>query len=247
MGDYIFGRNAIIEHFKNKKSADKLYIQKQEIRGAMHRIIAMAKEARLPIIETDKEKLDYMAEGGNHQGVVLLASGFEYCDLDDILLKCKENKKDPFLLILDELTDPHNLGAIIRTALCAGVDGIILPIRRSAGVNSVVHKVSAGATSYVQIARVNNVNQTIDRLKNENIWVYGLAAGGKQGVWDTDFSGGVCLVIGNEGKGLGTLTEKKCDILIDIPMAGPLDSLNASCAAAVAMYEVFRKRTRAGK
>lgn len=247
MGDYIYGRNAVIEHLKNNKSADKLYIQRHAVKGSMHRIIELATEAGLPIIEADKAKLDHMAEGGNHQGVALLAGDFEYCQVEDILMACKKENKPPFIVILDRLTDPHNVGAIIRTALCAGVDGIILPVRRSALVNSVVHKVSAGAVNYMKIAKVNNINQTIDMLKKENVWVYGLTAGGGQKLWSSDFSGPVCLVIGNEGEGLAELTEKKCDFLIDIPMQGPLDSLNASCAGALAMYEVFRTRSKAEK
>lgn len=247
MSDYIYGRNAVIEHLKAGKSAEKLFIQRQAIKGAMHRIIALAKEAHLPIIEADKEKMDRMAEGGSHQGVILLSSGFEYSTIEEILSSCREEGRSPFLVMLDELTDPHNVGAIIRTALAAGVDGIILPVRRSATINSVVHNVSAGASNYVKIARVNNLNQSIDQLKKENIWFYGLAAKGSQGLWETDFSGGVCLVIGNEGKGLSLLTEKKCDLLISIPMQGKLDSLNASCAASLAMYEVFRSRQKAEK
>lgn len=242
MSDYLFGRNTVLEFLKNGNEGEKLFVQKGAITGVLHRIIAMARDHGLPVIETDKVKLDRMTEGGNHQGVALLATDFEYQTLEGILSQAHAAGHAPFLVLLDELTDPHNVGAIIRSAACMGVDGVLLPKRRSATITSTVHKVSSGATSLVPIAKINNVNQTIDQLKKENIWVYGAAAEATQSMWGTDFSGGVCLVIGNEGDGLSALTKKKCDVLVSIPMRGEMDSLNASCAATVLMVEVLRGR-----
>ncbi len=242
MGDYIFGRNAVLEYLKQGGEAEKLFVAKDSMKGVVHRIVALARDQKLPVIETDQRKLERMAEGGNHQGVALLATQFHYAELDDMLQAAKKAGHAPLIILLDELTDPHNVGAIIRSAECVGADGVLLPIRRSATITSTVHKVSSGATSYVPIGRINNVNQTIDRLKKENIWVYGADSLAKQSFWKTDFSGGVCLVIGNEGKGLSELTRKKCDALVSIPLQGHLDSLNASCAATVLMYEVLRGR-----
>ena len=244
MSDYIFGRNAVLEHLKNGNEAEKLYVQKGRLQGAVHRIIGMAKDAKLPIIEVDQNKLDRMTEGGNHQGVALLTTDFAYVDVEDILQSAEAAGHAPFIVLLDELTDPHNVGAIIRSAACFGADGVLLPKRRAATVTSIVQKVASGATNYVKIAKINNVNQTIEELKKANIWVYGAAAEAKQTLWKTDFSGGVCLVIGNEGKGLSELTRKKCDVLVSIPMVGPMDSLNASCAATVLMAEVLRGRAK---
>lgn len=242
MSDYLYGRNAVLEHLKQGKEAEKLFVQKDGVRGVVHRIVGMAHEAGIPVIETDAKKLERMSEGANHQGVVLLATDFAYATIEDMLKAAREAGHDPLLVLLDGLTDPHNVGAIIRTAECVGADGILLPKRRSATVTSTVHKVSSGATSYMKIARVNNVNQTIERLKKENLWIYGAAGEAKQSLWKTDFSGGVCLVIGNEGEGLSELTRKRCDALVSIPMVGHLDSLNASVAASVMLYEVFRAR-----
>lgn len=245
MTDYIFGRNAVLEQLKSGKEAEKLYVQKGKLQGVVHRIVGMAHDAKLPVIEVDQAKLDRMTEGGNHQGVALLATDFAYSSVEEILASAKAAGHAPFVVLLDELTDPHNVGAIIRSAACFGADGVLLPKRRAATVTSVVQKVSSGATSYVKIAKINNVNQTIDALKKENIWVYGAAGEAKQTLWKTNFSGGVCLVIGNEGKGLAELTRKKCDVLVSIPMTGPIDSLNASCAATVLMAEVYRGRLTA--
>ena len=244
MSDYIFGRNAVLEHLKSGNEAEKLYVQKGKLQGVVHRIIAMAKDAKLPVIEVDQNKLDRMTEGGNHQGVALLATDFAYADVEEILQSAKDAGHAPLVILLDELTDPHNVGAIIRSAACFGADGVLLPKRRAATVTSIVQKVASGATNYVKIAKINNVNQTIDELKKANLWVYGAAAEAKQTIWQTDFSGGVCLVIGNEGKGLSELTRKKCDVLVSIPMVGPMDSLNASCAATVLMAEVLRGRAK---
>lgn len=244
MDNYIFGRNSVIEYLKTDQEAEKLFIQKGQMRGAMYRIIALAKERGLLVVEADAKKLDRLAEGQNHQGVVLMAQDYAYSTLDEILQNAEQKGHDPFVILLDEITDPHNLGAIIRSAECAGADGVLIPKHRSAGVTSVVHKTSSGATTYMRVAKIASVNATIDRLKKENIWIYGAAGEAKQTIWETDFSGGVCLVIGNEGKGLSRLTKEKCDVLVSIPMRGKLDSLNASTAAGIIMYEVLRGRLK---
>ncbi len=244
MAKYLFGRNSVLEYLKAGGEADKLYVQAGDRKGSIFKIISMAKDRDIVIVEVDRERLDSMSQHGNHQGVCLLAQDYEYSTVEEILRSAKDAGHAPFLVLLDEITDPHNLGAIIRTAECCGVDGILLPRRRSATVSATVDKTSSGALSYVKIAKINNVNQTIDELKKENIWVYGAAAEVKQDLWHTDFSGGVCLVIGNEGEGLHRLTREKCDVLVSIPMEGHLDSLNASASASILMYEVLRGRTR---
>ncbi|MDY3052399.1 MAG: 23S rRNA (guanosine(2251)-2'-O)-methyltransferase RlmB [Ndongobacter sp.] len=244
MAEYIVGRNAVMEYLRSEKEAEKLFIQKGERQGSIHRIVALARERGLIIVECDAHKLNELAEGQAHQGVALFAQDYRYASISEMLSSAREKGHAPFLILLDEISDPHNLGAIVRTAECVGADGVIIPKRRAATVTSIVHKSAAGATTYMKIARVNNINQTIDLLKKENIWVYGAAGEASQSLWDTDFSGGVCLVIGNEGAGLSRLTREKCDALVSIPMVGQIESLNASASAAVLMYEVFRGRFR---
>lgn len=242
MSDYICGRRPVMEYLKAGKEPDKVYIQRGERKGSIHEILHLAKESGAVIVELDKEKLDRMSEGRNHQGVVILATDFAYADLDAVLAETQAAGRAPFLIILEEISDPHNLGAIIRTAECCGVDAVIIPKRRSAMVNETVQRTSSGATAYQKICRVTNINQTIDQLKKANIWVYGAAGEARQSFWATDFSGPCCLVIGNEGAGLSRLTREKCDVLVSIPMLGKIDSLNASASAAVLMYEVLRGR-----
>lgn len=244
MDDYIFGRNAVLEFLRSEKKGEKLYVQKGLHGSVLKEVYALAKQQRMPIIQADRSKLDKMAQGGNHQGLVLLAPGFEYASLESMLAHAEEAGHAPFLVLLDEVTDPHNLGAIIRTAECAGVDGVLIPKRRSASVTSVVHKTSAGADAYMRVGRVTNINQTIETLKKQNIWIYGAAGEADQDLWETNFSGGVCLVIGNEGKGLAPLTRSLCDQLVSIPMFGHVDSLNASTSASVLIYEVVRGRLK---
>lgn len=245
MSDYIVGRNSVIEYLKGDGEADKLYIQKGDRKGSIHKIISMAKEKGIIVVEVDQAKLNQYAEGENHQGVALLAQDYQYSSLEEILASAKDKGHPPFIILLDEITDPHNVGAIIRTAECVGADGVLIPKRRSATITSAVHKTSSGATSYVKVARIGNVNQTIELLKKENIWVYGAAGEASQSLWETDFSGAVCLVIGNEGEGLSRLTRESCDVLVSIPMFGHVQSLNASTSASVLMYEVVRGRMQA--
>lgn len=242
MNNYIYGRRSVMEYLRSGRRAEKLYLQKGESHGLIKKIESMARDRKIPIVQTDRSKLSKMTGFKNHQGVVLLAEDFDYSTVEEILDSARQAGHDPFLLILDEITDPNNLGAIIRTAECAGVDGIIIPMRRSALVTESVEKTSSGATSYMKIAKVNNINMTIDQLKKENIWVYGAAGEAKQTLWETDFSGGLCFVIGSEGKGISALTKKKCDLLVSIPMFGHIESLNASVSAAIMIYEGLRQR-----
>lgn len=244
MEEYIYGRMPVLEYLKSGKGVEKLYIERGEKKGSIIRIIGLAKELGVVTVEIDKGKLTEMTNGAHHQGVALLAMNFEYSTLDEILEVAKKLGHQPFLIMLDEITDPHNLGAIIRTAECCGVDGILIPRRRSAVVNTTVIRTAAGATAYQKIAKVGNINTVIDKLKKENIWIYGAEGTSKQDLWHTDFSGGVCLIIGSEGKGLSKLTAEKCDFLISIPMLGKIESLNASVSAGIIMYEVLRGRQK---
>lgn len=241
MSEYVVGRNAVIEYLSSDKEVDKLYVQKGDLKGSIRKILAMASQQRLLVVEVDKRKLDEMSEGRNHQGVCLLASEYEYYSLDEIIDKAKE-KSNPLIIILDQITDPHNLGAIIRTAEAAGADGVIIPKRRSATVNATVHKTSAGATSYMKVCKVTNINQSIERLKAEGYWIYGADGRSSQKYTDIDYSGPVGLVIGNEGQGISSLVKKNCDQLVTIPMLGKTESLNASTSAAILIYEVLRSR-----
>lgn len=240
--DKIEGRNSVIELLKAGKDINKLYIQKGERKGSILEIIKLAKQNKIIMSEIEKTKLDQMSETKNHQGVIAIVPPYEYADVDDILDAAKKKNEDPFIIILDEIEDPHNLGSIIRTAECAGAHGIIIPKRRSALVNSTVVKTSAGATSYMKVARVNNLNETIEYLKEHNIWVYGTDMLGSSYYDEQDYKGGVAIVVGSEGEGMGRLIKEKCDFLIKIPMKGKINSLNASVSAAIVMYEVMKQR-----
>lgn len=237
---YIAGRNPVLEVLKSQREIEKIYVLKGDLKGSIKKIIGIAKERNIVIQEVDKNKLDTLAKGVAHQGVVALISSYEYARLDDILDRAKEKDQPPFIVILDGIEDPHNLGAIIRTAECAGVHGIIIPKRRSAQVNETVYKASAGAVEHVLVAKVNNINNAIDELKDKGLWVYGADMDGSL-YFNTSLKGAVALVIGNEGKGISRLTKEKCDGLVKIPMVGKISSLNASNAAAILMYEVVRQ------
>lgn len=237
---YIAGRNPVLEVLKSQREIEKIYVLKGDLKGSIKKIIGIAKERNIVIQEVDKNKLDTLAKGVAHQGVVALISSYEYARLDDILDRAKEKDQPPFIVILDGIEDPHNLGAIIRTAECAGVHGIIIPKRRSAQVNETVYKASAGAVEHVLVAKVNNINNAIDELKDKGLWIYGADMDGSL-YFNTSLKGAVALVIGNEGKGISRLTKEKCDGLVKIPMVGKISSLNASNAAAILMYEVVRQ------
>ena len=242
--DQIEGRNSVLEWIKSGKGINKLWVQKGEKHGSIIEIINLAKKQRIVISEVDKAKLDKMSQTHNHQGVIATILEYEYYDVDDILQEAKNRNEDPFILILDQIEDPHNLGSIIRTAECSGVHGIIIPKRRSVQVNSTVNKVSAGAVSYMKIARVNNLTETINYLKEKNVWIYGTDIEGTSYYDEQDYQGGVGIVIGSEGFGMSRLVKENCDFLIKITMKGKISSLNASVSAAIVMYEIMKQRRK---
>ena len=242
MEDQVEGRNSVTELLKSGKDINKLYVQKGEKHGSINEIIKLAKQNKVVITELDRAKLDQMSESHNHQGVIAIVPPYEYCDVDEILEYAKSKNESPFILILDGLEDPHNLGSIIRTAECSGVHGIIIPKRRSVQVNATVNKTSAGAAQYVKVARVNNLTETIKYLKENDVWIYGTDIEGKCYYNEQKYNGGVAIVIGSEGFGMSRLVKENCDFLVKIPMVGKINSLNASVSAGILMYEVFNQR-----
>lgn len=238
--DVIAGRNAVMELLKSSKDINKIFIEKGERHGSINEIIARAKESRIVTVEVEKAKLNMMAE--NHQGVVAVVPPFNYCEIEDILDYAKEKGEDPFILILDGIEDPHNLGSIIRTAETAGVHGIIIPKRRTVSVNATVAKTSAGATAYVKVARVNNINDSIRKLKDAGLWVIGTDGEANTEYYNQDLKGPIAIIIGSEGFGMSKLVKENADILIKIPMKGQINSLNASVSAGIVMYEVVKQR-----
>lgn len=237
----IYGRNAVRELLKKNAEIDKIFVIRSERSGSLGYLIALAEEKRIPVLEADKTKLDKMADGGVHQGICAVASSISYVDVDDILNIASEKGQSPFIVIADGIEDPHNLGAIIRTCECAGVHGLIIPKRRCATVNGTAVKASAGAASYLPIAKVTNLASTVDELKKQGLWIYSADFGG-QNYFECDFSGGVCVVLGAEGKGVSQLLKSKCDFTVSIPMLGNVNSLNVSCAAAVILNEVTKQK-----
>ncbi|NLX61922.1 MAG: 23S rRNA (guanosine(2251)-2'-O)-methyltransferase RlmB [Tissierellia bacterium] len=239
---YVIGRNPVLEILKTDKEIEKILVAKGQLKGSINKIIAMAKDKNIVVQHVDKKKLDQVSQGGSHQGVVALISEYKYSTVDDILNKARKLEEPPFLLILDGIEDPYNLGSIVRTAECSGVHGIIIPKRRSAHVTETVYKSSAGAVEYMLIAKVNNLSNTIDKLKEEGLWIYGAHMEGRDKYFDVDLTGPMALVIGSEGKGISRLVKEKCDFLLNIPMVGKISSLNASNAASILMYEVVRQK-----
>ncbi|MBE6071672.1 MAG: 23S rRNA (guanosine(2251)-2'-O)-methyltransferase RlmB [Clostridium butyricum] len=242
--DIIIGRNAVLEALKGNGTIETLYISNNKLEGSIKVIIGLAKEKRILIKEVDKRKLDSMCGGEVHQGVIAKVTPFKYSEVSDILNLAKEKNEQPFIIILDEIEDPHNLGSIARTAELFGAHGIIIPKRRSVSVNATVYKSSVGAIEHVKIAKVTNINNTIDDLKKIGIWVYGTDIRAKEYSYEVDFSGPCAIIIGNEGKGMSKLTIHKCDKLIKIPMVGKINSLNASVAGGIMMYEVLKGRLK---
>lgn len=240
--DLIIGRNAVIEALKSDRTIECVYVSKGDLEGSIKVALGLAKDRGVVIKEADRRKLDTMCDGLNHQGIVARVTPFKYCEVNDILEDAKRKEQQPFIVILDEIEDPHNLGSIIRTAELCGVHGIIIPKRRNVGVTSTVYKCSAGAIEHMKIAKVTNINATIDMLKEQGIWIYGADIDGKDYSYNTDFSGPCVLIIGSEGKGISSLTLKKCDLLVKIPMIGKINSLNASVAGGIMMYEVLKGR-----
>ena len=242
--DQVEGRNAVLELLESQKDINKLFIERGEKHGYINKIIAKAKERKVIIIEKDKKQMKEMARTDNYQGVIAIVPPFEYCDVEDIIEEAKSKKEDPFILILDGIEDPHNLGAIIRTAETAGVHGIIIPKRRAASVNSTVNKVSAGATEYMKIARVNNITETIKTLKKNDIWVCGTDMNAKNYYYQENYRIPIAIVIGSEGFGISRLVKENCDFMVKIPMKGKITSLNASVSAGIIMYEVCKQRSK---
>ena len=240
--EIIEGRNAVIEALRAGRTIDKIFINKGEVDKTLGHIASKARDAGIVVVECDRRKLDFMSVTKAHQGVVALCAVKEYCSVEDILARAEELGEDPFIIICDEISDPHNLGAIIRSAECAGAHGLIIPKRRSAGLTAIVDKASAGAAEHALIARVPNISAAIAQLKEKGLWIYGTAADGESDLWHTNFSGPVALVIGNEGDGIGRLVKENCDCIVSLPMKGKISSLNASAAAAITMYEVLRQR-----
>ena len=240
--DLIEGRNAVTEALRAGRPIDKIFVARGDTDRTLGHIVAKAKEAGIVVAEADRRKLDAMSATGAHQGVVALAAVREYCTVDDILALARERGEDPFVIVCDEIADPHNLGAILRTAECAGVHGVVIPKRRSAGLTAVVDKASAGAAEHMLVARVPNIPAALKELKEQGMWVYGTAADASGARWKTDMKGPICLVICSEGFGMGRLVAESCDFTVSIPLLGKVTSLNASAAAAVMIYEVLRQR-----
>ena len=238
----VSGRNPVLEVLKSDKEIEKLYVLKGDLKGSIKKIMGMAKDKGIIIQEVDKNKLESLSDGNVHQGVVAVVTEYEYAEIEDMLELASGNDEDPFIIILDEIEDPHNMGSIIRSAECAGVHGIIIPKRRSASVNNTVYKSSAGAAEHMLVAKVTNISNTIEKLKEKGLWIYGADMDGSDYHFNTELKGAIGLVIGNEGKGLSRLVKEKCDVLVRIPMKGKISSLNASNAASILMYEVLRQR-----
>ncbi|MPQ42367.1 23S rRNA (guanosine(2251)-2'-O)-methyltransferase RlmB [Clostridium tarantellae] len=242
--DLVEGRNAVIELLKTDKTIEQLFIANGKLEGSINKIIALAKEKKIVIKEVDRKKLDSMSETRAHQGVIAQITPFKYSTVEDILLYAEKRGESPFIIILDELEDPHNLGSIVRTAELCGVHGIIIPKRRNVGVTGTVYKASVGAIEHIKIAKVTNINSVIDELKSKNIWVYGADIMGDEYSYEINFQGACAIIIGSEGKGMSKLTKSKCDKLVKIPMVGKINSLNASVAGGIMMYEVLKSRIR---
>lgn len=238
---YVVGRNPVLELLKSDKKIDKLYVLKGDLQGSINKILGIANEKKIIVQLVDKHKLDSMSDGNAHQGVAALVTGYEYSTIEEILENANSKNEKPFIVILDGIEDTHNLGAIVRTAECAGVHGIIIPKRRAAMVNQTVYKSSAGAVEHMHIANVNNISNAIDELKEKGLWVYGADMDGADYHFNTSITGSIALVIGSEGKGLSRLVKEKCDVLIKIPLLGKITSLNASTAASILIYEVVRQ------
>jgi 23S rRNA (guanosine2251-2'-O)-methyltransferase len=240
--DQVEGRNSVLELLESKKDINKIFIAKGEKHGSINKIIAIAKEQKVVIVEKDRRQLEEMSQTENCQGVIAIVPPYEYCEVEDIIKKAKEQQENPFIIILDGIEDPHNLGSIIRTAETAGVHGIIIPKRRAATVNSTVNKASAGAVEHMKIARVTNISDTIEELKREGLWICGTDVETNKYYYNQDLKGPIGIVIGNEGKGISEKVKKNCDFLVKIPMQGKIKSLNAAVSTGIVVYEVVKQR-----
>ncbi len=240
--DQIEGRNSVLELLESGKDINKIFVTRGEKHGSINKIIAIAKERKIIVVEKDKKQMEEMAQEENYQGVIAIVPPFEYVEIEDILQTAKERNEDPFVVILDGIEDPHNLGSIIRTAETAGVHGIIIPKRRAASVNSTVNKTSAGAVEHMKIARVNNISDSIEELKKQGLWICGTDIETNKYYYNQDLTGPLGIVIGNEGKGISDKVKKNCDFLVKIPMKGKVTSLNASVSTGIIVYEAVKQR-----
>ena len=242
--DFIIGRNAVAEALKAGRSVNKIFVANGARDGSIGKIVALAKEAGVVVEFVERAKLDKISEGGRHQGVAAQVAAIDYATVEEILELAAARNEEPFIILLDELEDPHNFGAILRTADAAGVHGVIIPKRRSVSLNSTVAKTSAGAVEYVKVAQITNVAQTLKKFRELGLKIVGGDMSGEEIFTAADLSGGIVLVIGSEGKGMRRLTRENCDLLVKIPMVGQINSLNASVAGAVLLYEIFRQRQK---
>ncbi len=242
--DQVEGRNSVLELLESGKDINKIFIEKGNKHGSINKIIAKAKERKIVITELEKTKFNKMVQTNNPQGIIAIVPPFDYCTVYDIINLAKQKNENPFILILDGIEDPHNLGSIIRTAETAGVHGVIIPKRRAASVNSTVNKVSAGAVEHMKIARVNNINETINTLKKEGIWICGTDMDTNKYYYNQDLTGPLAIVIGSEGYGMSRLVKENCDFLVRIPMQGQITSLNASVSAGIVIYEAVKQRIK---
>ena len=242
--DIVEGRNAVLELLDSDRDINKIFVQSGERHGSINKIIAIAKENKVVVTEVEKSKLDFMSKTKNHQGVIAVVPPFNYCEVEDILEYAKSKNEDVFILILDGIEDPHNLGSIIRTAETAGVHGIIISKRRTVTVNSTVAKVSAGAVEHMKIARVNNITDTIRKLKENGLWIIGTDGSATTLYYNQDLKGDIAIVIGSEGFGMSRLVKENTDMLVKIPMKGKVTSLNASVSAGIVMYEAVKQRNK---
>ena len=240
--DQVEGRNSVLELLESGKDINKIFVTKGEKHGSINKIIQMAKEKKVIVVEKDKRKMNEMAQNQNYQGVIAVVPPFEYCEVEDILEESKRKNEDPFVIILDGIEDPHNLGSIIRTAETAGVHGIIIPKRRAIAVNSTVNKVSAGAVEHMKVARVTNISQKIEKLKENGLWICSTDINTDKYYYNEDLKGPIGIVIGNEGNGISENVRKNCDFLVKIPMKGKVTSLNASVSAGIIIYEVVKQK-----
>ena len=240
--DQIEGRNSVLELLESGKDINKIYVTRGEKHGSINKILAIAKERKIIVVEKDKKQMDDIAQEENYQGVIAIVPPFEYVEIDDILNIAKEKNEDPFVLILDGIEDPHNLGSIIRTAETAGVHGIIIPKRRAASVNSTVNKTSAGAVEHMKIARVTNISDSIEELKLAGLWICGTDISAEKYYYNQDLTGPLGIVIGNEGKGISEKVKRSCDFNVKIPMKGKVTSLNASVSTGIIVYEAVKQR-----
>lgn len=243
MSEYkVEGRNAVIELLKSERTVNKIMVARGERQGSINEILKLAKQNKIVVTEVDKNKLDTLSETKHHQGVIAFVAPIEYKDVDYILNIAKEREEEPFILIADEIEDPHNLGALIRSAEVAGCHGVIIPKRRAVAVTEVVSKVSVGATEYMPIARVNNINETIRELKEKGVWIVGTDGSANTIYYEQDLTGPIAIIVGSEGRGMNKLTMKSCDFLVKIPMMGKITSLNASVSGGIVLFETLKQR-----